>query len=174
MKMHVDDHAHSCAPGTKNDLAEQVAALAEELLKDSIERTTAAESAQMARVGQLIESPPAKALSMLMTDRMFRSSKASRTAKGWRSTLSQVGIGEGFGAWDRLQLHAGALGSKVLPGFVMAMETVEAELHGWSVAPHRCKHDTDACFRQMLEFACEPENAEVVRIGVTCCCMPRW
>ena len=351
MKMPSEIH-NEFAAAVMDDPADEVVLLAEALLRDSLERTTRGEAAQMSRLGQLIESPQAKALSMLMTDRMFRSRNAERTARGWRSILCQVGSWDGFGLWDKLQLHAGSMGSRVLPAFVMAavkkrlrdesrevilsaeepalteflkmrsrsdlgtninplgeavlgegeagrrldallallkrpdvnyvsvkitsifsqinlvardqtldeikvrlrrlyqaalpqrkfvnldmeeyrdleltvaafrevlnepafkdlsaglvlqaylpdsvavqqeltewarkrcamggarikvrlvkganlaMETVEAEIHGWSVAPHRSKHDTDACFRRMLEFACQPENAAVVRTGV--------
>lgn len=55
---------------------------------------------------------------------------------------------------------------RLVKGANLAMESVEADLHGWNPAPHRCKHDSDACFKQMLEFACQPENAAVVRVGV--------
>ena len=352
--MHSDlaDPPASTTPACDDPVAKEAVALAEALLRDSLQITTSAETEQMARVGQLVESPQAKSLSMLMTDRLFRSSRAKRTAKGWRAILKQVGIGEGFGFWDRIQLRVGAAASKYLPSVVMdlvrkrlrdeaqdvilsaeeptltdhltsrrrdgiglnlnqlgeavlgeeeaekrlaallallsrpdvdyvsvkvsaifsqinlvapettleaikerlrllyraalperkfvnldmeeyrdlaltvaafrevlsepefqhlsaglvlqaylpdsitvqqeltawaqdrvasggerikvrivkganlAMETVEAELHDWNPAPHRCKHDTDAGFRQMLEFACKPENTKAVRIGV--------
>ncbi len=346
------DPPASAAPACNDIVAEETVALAESLLRVSLQITTSAEAAQMARVGQLVQSPQAKSLSMLMTDRLFRSSTAERTAKGWRAILKQVGIGEGFGFWDRMQLRVGAAASKYLPAAVMdlvrkrlrneardvilsaeepdltdhlasrrrdgvglnlnqlgeavlgeeeaakrleallvllsrpdvdyisvkisaifsqinlvapdttlaaikerlrllyraalparkfvnldmeeyrdlaltvaafrevlsepefkqlaaglvlqaylpdsitvqqeltawaqdrvagggerikvrivkganlAMETVEAELHDWNPAPHRSKHDTDAGFRRMLEFACQPENTKAVRIGV--------
>ena len=55
---------------------------------------------------------------------------------------------------------------RLVKGANLAMERVDAEIHGWHVAPHRSKHDTDACFKRMLEFACRRENAEAVRLGV--------
>lgn len=352
MQSDLADPPAPVAPACHDSVAEEAVALAETLLADSLQQTTASETAHMERVGQLVQSPRAKSLSMLMTDRLFRSREASRTAKGWRAILNQVGIGEGFGWWDRLQLRAGAMGSRILPDVVMsmvrrrlrneardvilsaeepnltehlarrrrdgvglnlnqlgeavlgeeeaqkrleallallkrtdvdyvsvkisaifsqinlvapeatlaaikdrlrllyraampdrkfvnldmeeyrdlaltvtafrevldepefqklpaglvlqaylpdsigvqqeltawarervaaggerikvrlvkganlAMEAVEAELHDWNPAPHRSKHDTDACFRRMLEFACQPENTKAVRIGV--------
>ena len=339
-------------PNNDDSVAEEAVVVAEELLKKSLELTTAAETIQMGRVGQLVQSPQAKSLSMLMTDRLFRSSAAQRTAKGWRAILNQVGIGDGFGFLDRVQLHLGAFGSMILPDLVielvrkrlrneakdvilsaeepqltnhigmrrsegvslnfnqlgeavlgeeeaskrleallallerddvdyvsvkisaifsqinlvaqqetltkikdrlrllyraaspkkkfvnldmeeyrdlaltvaafrevldepefqslpaglvlqaylpdsvgvqqeltewakkrvaaggerikvrlvkganLAMETVEAELHDWNPAPHRSKHDSDACYRRMMEYACTPENTKAVRIGV--------
>ena len=346
-----DSPAH-VTPAYDHIVAKEAVALAESLLSESLQIKTSAETAQMARVGQLVQSSQAKSLSMLMTDRLFRSRTAERTAKGWRAILKQVGIGEGFGFWDRMQLRVGAAASKYLPGVVMdlvrkrlrneardvilsaeepnltdhlasrrrdgvglnlnqlgeavlgeeqaanrleallallnrpdvdyvsvkvsaifsqinlvapettleaikerlrllyraalperkfvnldmeeyrdlaltvaafrkvlnepefkqlpaglvlqaylpdsitvqqeltawaqdrvagggerikvrivkganlAMETVEAELHDWNPAPHRSKHETDAGFRRMLEFACQPENTKAVRIGV--------
>ena len=346
-----DSPAH-VTPAYDHIVVKEAVALAESLLSESLQIKTSAETAQMARVGQLVQSSQAKSLSMLMTDRLFRSRTAERTAKGWRAILKQVGIGEGFGFWDRMQLRVGAAASKYLPGVVMdlvrkrlrneardvilsaeepnlsdhlasrrrdgvglnlnqlgeavlgeeqaanrleallallnrpdvdyvsvkvsaifsqinlvapeatleaikerlrllyraalperklvnldmeeyrdlaltvaafrevlnepefkqlpaglvlqaylpdsitvqqeltawaqervagggerikvrivkganlAMETVEAELHDWNPAPHRSKHETDAGFRRMLEFACQPENTKAVRIGV--------
>ncbi|MCP4848820.1 MAG: bifunctional proline dehydrogenase/L-glutamate gamma-semialdehyde dehydrogenase [Verrucomicrobiaceae bacterium] len=116
------DLADPLAPATPvcdQIVAKESVALAESLLSESLQITTSAETAQMARVGQLVQSPQAKSLSMLMTDRLFRSSTAERTAKGWRAILKQVGIGEGFGLWDRMQLRVGAAASKYLPAVVM-------------------------------------------------------
>lgn len=55
---------------------------------------------------------------------------------------------------------------RIVKGANLAMELVEAELHGWHSAPYGSKAETDANFRRMLEFACQPENAAAVRIGV--------
>ena len=331
---------------------DEVLALADHLLKSSIQGEKPAESAQMERLAGLIANPQAKTLSLLMTDRMFRSKQASRAAKGWRNILCEIGIGSGFEYNDRLLLRVGAFVSKIFPTQVMsavrsrlqresrgvilpaeepalthylnarrhegarinlnqlgevvlgeeeagrrledlltllarpdvnyvsvkisaifsqinlvawdstlesiksrlrrlyrvalqegkfvnldmeeyrdleltvsafrevldevefrdlsaglvlqaylpdsievqrsltewarcrcvaggapikirivkganlAMEKVEAEWHGWHQAPHPSKHHTDACFKRMLEFACQPENAEVVKVGV--------
>lgn len=55
---------------------------------------------------------------------------------------------------------------RLVKGANLAMETVEAELHGWNSAPYPCKSETDANFHRMLEFGCQPANARVVRLGV--------
>ena len=71
-------------------------------------------------------------------------------------------------AWARQRVAGGGAPIKVrlVKGANLAMETVEAELHGWSVAPYSTKAETDANFRRMLEFACQPENAAAARVGV--------
>src|SRR5206468_12990498 len=51
-------------------------------------------------------------------------------------------------------------------GANLALETVEAELHGWNPAPYSSKAATDANFRRMLEYACQPQHAAAVRVGV--------
>lgn len=55
---------------------------------------------------------------------------------------------------------------RLVKGANLAMEEVEAELHGWHQAPYQTKVETDANFRRMLEFGCLPQNAAAVRLGV--------
>ena len=70
--------------------------------------------------------------------------------------------------WAKRRVANGGAQIKVrlVKGANLAMETVEAELHGWHAAPYPSKADTDANFRRMLEYACQPENAAAVRVGV--------
>lgn len=71
-------------------------------------------------------------------------------------------------SWARYRIQKGGAPIKIrlVKGANLAMEKVEAEIHGWSVATHPNKLQSDACFKAMLEFACIPENAAAVRIGV--------
>lgn len=71
-------------------------------------------------------------------------------------------------AWAKLRVDRGGAKIKVrlVKGANLAMEIVEAELHGWHAAPYSTKADTDANFRRMLEYACQPENAAAVCLGV--------
>ncbi len=71
-------------------------------------------------------------------------------------------------AWARQRVAAGGAPIKIrlVKGANLAMETVEAELHGWNAAPYGSKAETDANFRRMLEVACQPENAVAARVGV--------
>lgn len=71
-------------------------------------------------------------------------------------------------AWAKERVAAGGSDIKVrlVKGANLAMEQVEAELHGWLPAPYATKGETDANFRRMLEFGCRPENAAAVRLGV--------
>jgi RHH-type proline utilization regulon transcriptional repressor/proline dehydrogenase/delta 1-pyrroline-5-carboxylate dehydrogenase len=70
--------------------------------------------------------------------------------------------------WAKRRVASGGAKIKVrlVKGANLAMETVEAELHGWHSAPYATKAETDANFRRMLEYACQPENAAAVRVGV--------
>ena len=114
-------HPNEAKAASDQGVVEEAVALAESLLDESLQVMTRAEAVQMKRVGQLVQSPQAKSLSMLMTDRLFRSRTAERTARGWRAVLGRVGIGKGFGLWDRLQFRLGAAASKYLPAMVMDM-----------------------------------------------------
>jgi RHH-type proline utilization regulon transcriptional repressor/proline dehydrogenase/delta 1-pyrroline-5-carboxylate dehydrogenase len=70
--------------------------------------------------------------------------------------------------WAQQRVAGGGADIKIrlVKGANLAMETVEAELHGWYPAPYASKAETDANFRRMLEFGCRPENAAAVRLGV--------
>lgn len=70
--------------------------------------------------------------------------------------------------WARQRLADGGAAIKIrlVKGANLAMETVEAELHGWQPAPYSTKAETDANYRRLLEYGCDPANAKAVRLGV--------
>ena len=71
-------------------------------------------------------------------------------------------------AWAKTRRARGGAGIRIrlVKGANLAMESVDAELNGWPLAPYGSKEETDANFKRMLREACRPENAEVVRHGV--------
>ncbi len=71
-------------------------------------------------------------------------------------------------AWAIRRMDAGGAGIKIriVKGANLAMEHVDAEIHGWPLAPYDCKADVDANFKRMLHEGCRPENARAVRLGV--------
>lgn len=68
----------------------------------------------------------------------------------------------------RRRVGMGGAGIKVrlVKGANLAMEKVDAELHDWPLAPYGSKMEVDANYKRMVDFACLPKNAEVVRIGI--------
>jgi len=71
-------------------------------------------------------------------------------------------------AWakDRVD-HGGApIKVRLVKGANLAMERVEATLHGWTPAPYDTKIDTDANYLRCLSEALKPESVRAVRIGV--------
>ncbi|MFO0976534.1 MAG: bifunctional proline dehydrogenase/L-glutamate gamma-semialdehyde dehydrogenase [Planctomycetaceae bacterium] len=70
--------------------------------------------------------------------------------------------------WAKRRVSNGGTRIKIrlVKGANLAMEAVEAELHGWHQAPYMTKADTDANFRRLLEYGCRPENIAAVRLGV--------
>lgn len=71
-------------------------------------------------------------------------------------------------AWSRTRRAAGGAPIKVrlVKGANLAMENVDAEIHGWAQAPYLTKQDTDANYKRVLEWALTPERADAVRVGV--------
>ena len=55
---------------------------------------------------------------------------------------------------------------RIVKGANLAAEKVDASLHGWPLATYQTKHETDANFKRMLTYACEPEHAKSVQVGV--------
>ncbi|MDP6209236.1 MAG: proline dehydrogenase family protein, partial [Roseibacillus sp.] len=55
---------------------------------------------------------------------------------------------------------------RIVKGANLAMEKVEAAVHGWEQAPYEFKGEVDANFKRMLHYACEKPHAEAVRVGV--------
>jgi RHH-type proline utilization regulon transcriptional repressor/proline dehydrogenase/delta 1-pyrroline-5-carboxylate dehydrogenase len=71
-------------------------------------------------------------------------------------------------AWARERVAAGGACIKVriVKGANLAMERVDATVHGWPLAPWSSKAETDAHYKRMLDVAFHPQNTDAVRIGV--------
>ncbi|MEX2220052.1 MAG: bifunctional proline dehydrogenase/L-glutamate gamma-semialdehyde dehydrogenase, partial [Phycisphaerales bacterium] len=55
---------------------------------------------------------------------------------------------------------------RVVKGANLAMERIEADLHGWPQAPFTSKSDVDANFKRMIEYGCRREHAAAVHLGI--------
>ncbi|MCU1405317.1 MAG: aldehyde dehydrogenase family protein, partial [Glaciihabitans sp.] len=55
---------------------------------------------------------------------------------------------------------------RVVKGANLAMERIDATLHGWPLATWPTKVDTDANFKRLLDWALTPENTGAVHIGI--------
>jgi RHH-type proline utilization regulon transcriptional repressor/proline dehydrogenase/delta 1-pyrroline-5-carboxylate dehydrogenase len=71
-------------------------------------------------------------------------------------------------AWARQRVAAGGSGIKVrlVKGANLAMERVDAIMHGWPQAPYDTKLDTDANYLRCLDWALDADHAAAVRVGV--------
>ena len=71
-------------------------------------------------------------------------------------------------AWARERADAGAARIKVrlVKGANLAMERVDAVMHGWSSATYDVKVDTDANYLRCLDWALQERNTRAVRVGV--------
>jgi RHH-type proline utilization regulon transcriptional repressor/proline dehydrogenase/delta 1-pyrroline-5-carboxylate dehydrogenase len=71
-------------------------------------------------------------------------------------------------AWARQRRDAGGAEVKVriVKGANLAMETVDAEIHGWPRAPFETKAETDANYKRMLTTVLDPELDRAVRVGL--------
>ncbi|AEE45421.1 proline dehydrogenase family protein [Cellulomonas fimi] len=68
----------------------------------------------------------------------------------------------------RRRVTAGGAPLKVrlVKGANLAMERVEAELHGWPQAPYPTKADVDAAYLRLVDRSLRPERTAALRVGV--------
>jgi len=71
-------------------------------------------------------------------------------------------------AWARKRVAAGGSPVKVriVKGANMEMESLEAAVFNWPLAPFDTKLETDASWKRMVEFGLQPDNIKAVRLGV--------
>ena len=69
-------------------------------------------------------------------------------------------------AHDRHHRAGGTLKIRVVKGANLAMERVDAELHGWDQAPYTTKLEVDASFKRLVETALDDRWAGSVRVGI--------
>ena len=55
---------------------------------------------------------------------------------------------------------------RVVKGANLAMEHVDAAVHGWPLATYPTKQDTDANYLRVLNWAMRPEHTAAVRVGI--------
>ncbi|HEU5082052.1 MAG TPA: bifunctional proline dehydrogenase/L-glutamate gamma-semialdehyde dehydrogenase [Acidimicrobiales bacterium] len=55
---------------------------------------------------------------------------------------------------------------RLVKGANLAMERVDAAMHGWEQAPYPTKADTDASYKRCLDWVLRPDHVRAVRIGV--------
>jgi len=75
---------------------------------------------------------------------------------------------QGLTAWATERRANGGAGIKVrvVKGANLAMEYVDATMHGWPLATWGTKVETDTNYKRVLDWAFTPEHTDAVRIGV--------
>ena len=75
---------------------------------------------------------------------------------------------QGLTSWAIERRRNGGAGIKVriVKGANLAMEHVDATMHGWPLATWSTKLETDTNYKRVLDWALTPERTDAVRIGV--------
>ncbi len=66
----------------------------------------------------------------------------------------------------RFERTGAAIRVRLVKGANLAVERVEAELHGWPPAPYPAKADTDASYLLLLDELLRPQHTRHTRVGV--------
>ncbi len=86
----------------------------------------------------------------------------------------QAYLPDALAAMQRLQEWAAArrarggapIKVRVVKGANLAMEQVDAAIHGWPLATYSTKQDSDTNYKRVLDWSMTPERMDAVRIGV--------
>ena len=86
----------------------------------------------------------------------------------------QCYLPDAFDALRRLSAWAGARSDagggtikvRLVKGANLAMEQVDAAMHGWAQAPFTSKDDVDASYKRCLDWVLEPDHLAGLRVGV--------
>ena len=75
---------------------------------------------------------------------------------------------QGLSLWALQRRQAGGAGIKVrlVKGANLAMEYVDATIHGWPLATYDSKQATDTNYKRVLDWALTPERTDAVRLGI--------
>lgn len=55
---------------------------------------------------------------------------------------------------------------RIVKGANLAMEQVDASLHGWPQTPYISKDEVDANYKRMVLYGCRPEHARAAHLGI--------
>ena len=69
-------------------------------------------------------------------------------------------------ATERREAGGARLKVRLVKGANLAMEQVEAELHGWTQAPYGSKAEVDAAYLRLVDRALDPARTSALRVGV--------
>jgi RHH-type proline utilization regulon transcriptional repressor/proline dehydrogenase/delta 1-pyrroline-5-carboxylate dehydrogenase len=67
---------------------------------------------------------------------------------------------------ERRGRGGGVVKVRIVKGANLAMERVDAELHGWPAAPYPTKEDVDASYKRLLDRALDPRRCAGLRVGL--------
>lgn len=73
-----------------------------------------------------------------------------------------------LGVWakERVEKGGSPIRVRLVKGANLAMEHVDAEMHGWNAATYASKADVDASWKRLLDTLSQPELATAVHVGV--------
>lgn len=69
-------------------------------------------------------------------------------------------------AQDRIAQGGAPIKIRLVKGANLAMEKVDAEIHGWTATPYSSKAEVDANFKRMVEYGSQKEHAQAVHLGI--------
>ena len=102
-----------------DQLAQQAVQLAADILRASRTKETARERAHIANMARMMQDEAGKKFTIVMADQLLKIHQPHRAAQRLAGMLSQYGIPQYFGWFDRAAMWTGSLASRLAPGLVI-------------------------------------------------------
>ena len=102
----------------------------------------------------------------VLSEPEFRSYDAGIVLQAYLPDSHHVACELSEWAQQRRVNGGGRIKMRIVKGANLAMESVEAELHGWEQAPYQTKAEVDASYKAILELLLDPRYDDAVRVGL--------
>lgn len=106
------------------------------------------------------------AFTQVLDEPEYKNYRAGIVLQGYLPDSAQVQRDLTDWAIERVKNGGAPIKLRIVKGANLAMEKVEASIHGWEQAPYPTKADVDANYKRMVTYGMTEERAKAVNLGI--------
>ncbi len=106
------------------------------------------------------------AFTTVLDEAEFQNYRAGIVLQAYLPDSAQVQRDLTSWAMERVAKGGAPIKLRIVKGANLAMEQVEASIHGWEQAPYASKAGVDANYKRMVTYGMTPERAPAVNLGI--------
>lgn len=107
-----------------------------------------------------------EAFTQVLDEPEYKDYRAGIVLQGYLPDSAQVQRDLTEWAMQRVANGGAPIKLRIVKGANLAMEKVEASIHGWEQAPYPTKADVDANYKRMVTYGMTEERAKAVNLGI--------